>query len=307
MITSKLLASRLCRGLLVDSYGALPIRERLRVMDAANMGWAAYLGMLPMSRKETQVQRLLNAPLQITIGVTDASAVITYGTSFPHAPYTAESELYGNSVQIPGDAKLNRLDTALTLMGPFLGTTGSVAATFYGDALKFTTDQLQIVQPPRWLATGASQSRSLIHLVPANMPPYWEAYPYLNTIESGEPLWYWTEPLRPSSSVASSTWLLRVWPLPAARGTLSFSLASYPAALSFDDLSANTEMAVPDRELPWLLALCEQHLITSPIWNPDVDRRQVVEAAGAANTALFNHVQQPNTAAAQSVGTPEGY
>lgn len=307
MITSKLLANRLCRALTVQNYGELPLRERLRVLDAANDGWNTYLASLPASRKETPVQRLLQAPLQLGITATDGSATIAYAAPFPHAPYDLESQLYGNSVQIPGDAKLNRLDTAATLLGPYLGAGGSVQATFYGDTVKFTTDELRIVQAPRWLATGAAQTRTLMPLVPANMPPYWEAYPYLNTIEAGEPLWYWTEPHRPSSGVSGTTWLLRVWPLPAARGTLSFSLASHPAALSFDDLDENTELPVPDRELPWLLSICEAQLIVSPIWNTDISRPDVINAAAAARAALFNHVNQPLTSEPQPMGTPEGF
>lgn len=308
MITSKQIAHRLTRSLLITEFASLPAGEQTRIQDAINAGWNFFIATLPSHRREESREELLAAPQNINITATDGAKAITYAGGWPQGVYTNEAALFGHAVQVAGDTRLNQLNSAGKLLGPYLGSGGPVAATFYGDTLQFSTDDLRIVNPPRFLPEDTNQQLPLRKLTPEAQPPFWHLFPFLTTIEVGIPQYWWTEPLRPTAAVSEvPTWLLRVWPLPQARGTLSFSLQTLPAAVGFDDVLGNRQLPVADRELPWLLNLCEQHLITSPLWNPQVSRNDVLNAASAAAQEMIllrnvSHDSEPPT-----VGTAAGY
>ncbi len=310
-LTSIQLAQRLTRSLTVRDVSELPVDELARLQDALNAGWNSYLSLLPAGRKENPRAELLAAPLTRDVTLTDGARAFTYvlgSGAFPVGSYAAESDLYGHSVQLPGDARLNRLRAAGSLLAPYLGSGGTVTATFYGDALRLGTDQQRLIHPPLWRAESSSHPCPLLRLTHQNAPAGWESYPgQLPVLASGEPRYWWTESFPASGQDAAPSWMIRLWPLPPARGILSFTVSALPDAFSLEDFITPRTLPVPDRELPHLLALCEPHLILSPLWRADADKAAVASAPSAAMKALRDLIPDSFDSQPNAAGTPHGF
>jgi hypothetical protein len=100
----------------------------------------------------------------------------------------------------------------------------------------------------------------------------------------GIPRYYYTEPANPAHRAESMTnyigdreplWYLRIWPLPAMRGVVTFTLESAPPVIVLDNLQVPVRIPVLDRDVPDMLSLCEERLSGTVLWSPQADKQRV--------------------------------
>lgn len=314
MITSVQLAQALTRNLVEPDFAKLPLGEQQRVQHAAQHAWNIYLSLLPFSQRHRPVSAPMPAPLTLSLDVTSGFSALAYhgGSPFPVGGYDSETALLGQSVILPGDARVNRLVRSAELLGPYRGSTGTAAGVFYADALALDVDQVRVVQPPSWLVAGASRPLPLTHLDNPQGPAQsamsgMGCYPFQSTPSIGQPRFWWTEPATPSESVALPTWQVRVWPLPADAGQLLLTLDSLPPALTLLDMTVPRPLPIADRVLPLLLNIAEPMLLTSPLLAPTVDKGLIISASVSATGQLAALVQIPQHSNGNQVGTPANY
>jgi hypothetical protein len=310
MITSLTLGQRLCRNLTVTDLARLPAREMARVMDAINDGLLEYFTALPAHRKNSSPAptALLPRPASITITVNASGTSITSFVDINDAlaaGYSASADFVGHSLIITGDAKINRLMTTSKLQQPHFGTTGTVQATLYGDCIPFGQDDIRLVEPPRYRSASAIYSTALI-MPDKDIQQLWMNDSLRDQVNQGDPYYYWTEPLLPVDDLIAPTWLMRVWPLPASKGALTYTLQTFPTALNLEDMIVARNLPIADRELGFLLHLIEERLLSSPIWNPEVDKKIAREDAARARISLAS-LSQTTHSSGNRVGTPDGF
>lgn len=310
MITTRTLGQRLCRNLTVPDLARVPAAEIGRLQDAINDGLMEYFNGLHDDRKTSQPApaATLRAAVTVNIQILDGANGFEYlagPSSFPIGGYGNEEALIGHSVVIDGDGKVNRLMRSGELMYPYFGAGGDVTATFYGDCAPFSQDDMKVVKEPRFRGETGSQSTGLVQMDDIRKQQ-WQEYPLIDVPETGCPRYWWIEPHLAAERTATPTWMIRVWPLPVARGLLLYSTQFYPSALTFDDMLIARELPVPDRELGMLVDLISDRLLKSPIWNPDVDKKIAREDAEKARKSLAA-TQHPLHSSGNRCGTAEGF
>lgn len=308
MITSRTLGQRLCRNLTVSDLGRVPASEIARLQDAINDGLMEYFNGLHDDRKTSAPApaATLRAAITVDIQIVDGANGFSYlAGAFAIGGYGNEDDLIGHSVVIDGDPKVNRLMRSGELMYPYFGAGGDVTATFYGDCVPFGQDDMKVVKEPRFRGESGSQSVGLFPMDDIKKQR-WEEYPLIDVPETGTPRYWWLEPHLAAERTATPTWMIRVWPLPVARGLLLYSTQFYPTALSFDDMLIARELPVPDRELGMLVDLISDRLLNSPLWNPEVDKKIARDDAEKARKSLAA-TQHPLHSSGNSVGTAEGF
>lgn len=274
-----MLASRLMAKLKVRNLSALVAEDATTLLDAMNGGIKEWFDGLPPANKQTAVSRLVRAPVNIQVSVLDGARGFSYVTPpFPVGGYAEEEALVGCSVSLEGSAQINRLDASGMLLRPHLGSSGDIIATFWGDALSFPETDARIVSAPRW---NGAEAGSWELLPMSGQPPLQDRH----GIHSGPPTHYATEPVHPTAR-SHPFWLLRLWPLPTARGTVTFTLESTPPVLKLDSLQRAVEVPLPDQDIPDLLPLCEERLSSTPLWHEKADRQRTWADAARSRERL---------------------
>lgn len=301
---------RLTRNLIITSLSDLAAKDRTTVLDAANAGLDAYFDTLPSSRRQEEPRgSLLRAPVDHQINIIENATGFTYvsGTPWPAGGYQTEDLLVGHSVRVSGSAHLNRLKGPGELLQAYLAASGEATATFYGDAVAYGHDDRRIVQPPRYLSPTSGSMRTLQPLTEELQQTLWNAEfaRVPNTIQTGEPIYWWTEPWHQGETSAAPVWMLRVWPLPIVSTVLNYTLSALPAPLGFLDFTVARELRVPDRDLPHVLALAEENLVGTTLWHKDADKREAHNTADRARLKLGRN--DPFTSEPNPVGTAPGY
>lgn len=258
--TTLQLLHRLARGTRVPDIAAMSVADRLELLDAVNAGLGDFMELLPVSRKHTPASATLRAPVSLDLSINNGASAFTYvlGSPWPVGGYAAEEDLIGRSVVVTGDARLNRLHRPGELLSAYLGTSGTRAATFYGDAVSMGADERRLVDRPLW--EDSSGSRILQALTePRHV---WWSYPFHQAadIEVGTPQFYWTEPLLSAERLTTPTWTIRVWPLPQVLGTLTYRIESFPSGLTLEDFTTPRDLPVAAREVSHLVSLSRAHL-----------------------------------------------
>lgn len=140
------LANRLAPDLSEKSLSDLPADVLLQILDAINGGIQKMDAIAPFETKTTTASLALAAPLTVSIGVTDASATIT-GTTFT-------DDQLGRTIKVDGDSIENQIVGPTSLLHPYSGTTGTVSATIYSDAVPLPEPYRRLVNDPHILETN---------------------------------------------------------------------------------------------------------------------------------------------------------
>lgn len=144
-------ANRLARDLDVTSLLEIPVDVRQEMLDAINGGLQRMHALAPPVSKITVGSIPLSAPETISIGVTNGSTEIT--------GYDFEVAQFYRTVRVDGDGIDNQVVGTNELLHPYGGTTGTVSAVVYGDAVSIVEPYEELVGDPRILETGTK----LIH------------------------------------------------------------------------------------------------------------------------------------------------
>ena len=307
-MTVAALLQRLTRNLTVRSVTDMPAGESTRVFDALNDAVREWFEMAPPEWKRNTTSALIQAPLQISITVTQNGTAFTLNTSFPAGGYAAAADLVGKALLIAGESSLNRIQSSGELLKPYLGATGTVTATVYCDTVPFASSDWRIDGDPLWRGEGMFQSRRVtpwMGVMNIWMEPLQTDRPV--PVYFGTPLWYWTGSHQPSLSQATPYWYLYLWPLPATVGTLLFTKECVPPAYNIADLQTQRDVPIPDAYIPTLVQRSQLRLISSPLWRKDASVTAAAADGQAALETLQRLTAQGRDTAARPCGTPSGF
>lgn len=257
-------ANRLMRDLKEKSINDLTADTRLELLDAINGGLQKMHAIAASESKTTTVSIALDAPATISIGVTNGSTTTT-GTAF------TSDQIY-RTVQVAGDSIENQITGTNSLLHPYGGVTGTVAATIYCDCMAIPEPYSEIVGDPRVLEDG-------FRLTNFKIERDWNT-----TRAIRRPIFYWMEPNAANQNPPAPA-VMRFDSLPDKLYRLECRATLAPARIAFTDLLA------PDTDIPlraeqvesYLLPIARGLLANSEMWR---DESTKAGAESKANAAL---------------------
>lgn len=286
------LIHRIARRARTGDFTQLDQAEKGDVLQATNAAMQKCYNLLPIYFKEMTVSFLLPAPLTVTLTVTSGSNVVA-GTPF-------STSQVGCTVSIPGDASYNQIIGPSLLQNPYIGTSGTVIATVYGDTVYSNRYPFDRMVAGPWFA-----DQSQLPLIRRSMNLFNAPYGGI-TPSVGRPTNWWVEPFG-NSQGNNPIIFLRLWPLPDQAYVIKTRLAFWPQRLLLADYIANTIIAVPDQFLDTaLVPLGVRALMDTPAFQSRNDEQTLKESAMDAENFLK---LQPAAVAApsNSIGTPLGF
>jgi hypothetical protein len=254
------LANRLSRDLSEKSLSDLPADVLLEIADAINGAIQKMDAIAPFHSKTTTASIALDAPVTVSIGVTNGSTTIT-GATF------TESQ-FGRTIRIGGDDIENQVVGTTDLLHPFSGTTGTVSAVIYGDATPLPESYAAITSDPQVLETRRFLAHQKIPRTPTRKKLV------------DEPRFYWVESNARNQN-PSAPGIVRVDSLPDQVYRLEFEAELAPVRVTVADFHA------PGDDLPiraqhvenYLLPIARGLLTTSSLWR-DKDTKSKASADG---------------------------
>ncbi len=254
-ITTIQLFNRIGRRARGGDFTKLSMNEKQDVMEAANAALQRLYNALPTYFKEQTQGFVLPAPLAITsIGVTRFGKFIT--------GYTFTSAQFGQTVVLEGDGGWNQIIGENELLNPYMGETGTVDGTIYGNAIHSDTYPLdRIIGNPQY----ANQS----------IAPF--ANYNINGVGNNGSLtsWYWNQNI----GIPQAWWpqvfgnsqgkkpimVLRFGPAPNQAYAINVRMGFWPKRLTLADYAANSQLTVPDQFIEKsLIPMCLEEFMSSP-------------------------------------------
>ena len=296
-MTTVQLFQRLGRRARGGDFTKLSLTEQGDLAEAANSALQRVYEALPIYFKEQTQGFVLLAPQPITgVGVTQNSNIL--GSN------VFDVSRIGCSVALDGDPAWNTVLGPNLLLNPYLGATGTVSGTLYGDAVYSTTLPFdRIIGDPKF----ANQTA---------VPMFNMTISRTNGSQMG---WGWVMPQtvgRPQTwgvmllgNAQGNTPLLvmKFSPAPDIAYAINVRLGFWPKRLTLADYDAATTIPVPDQFIETaLIPMGLDALISTPIWESRKDEQIIMEKAEFAEEFLR---RQPGQVAAPSnrVFTPIGY
>jgi hypothetical protein len=295
-ITTVQLFHRIARRARGGDFTKLSMTEQTDLAEAANTALQQVYGLLPTVYKERTQGFLLPAPLAVSIALTTQSNVVPDGT------FT--SAQLGRSVVLDGDPNTNQVIATNRLLNPYMGSTGTVAGTVYGDAV-YSTDYPfdRIVGNPRIPAQGNAMP-IYRDLVPINQTSFTWGYGFAPT--TGWPLYWGTQALGYSQG-EEPVQVIRVTPAPTAAMVIDVRISYWPKRLTLADYDSATRVPLADQFIETaLIPMGLRALMSTPIWVASKGDATVEQRAVEAEQFLRNQPGQIGPTA-NRVGTPVGF
>lgn len=294
-MTTLQLAQRMTRNLTHSDVRTLPADEQQRIFDAINTGLAEYVEFLPEIRRAEPRLETLSAPLTQTLTCTTGSATVAF-TSFP-----TQAAHLGNTVQVGSDSgRYQRLVAENTLLASHNGPTGATSMMLYSDSVQFGPYD-DCVSGDMVLVEGNTRHRMM-----AGKPREWQGW-QPQALELGIPRYWWMEALNGMTGLASSLFVMRVWPVPATAFDLLFDLRLFPTAVSMIDLTTPRVLPVLAVEEAHLVNICMPGMITSKLWSSDVNKGDVRSDYQRAIEAMKPKLERSGSSQPNQVCTPHGW
>ena len=277
-------------------FTKLSMTEQTDLAEAANAALQRLYNALPTYFKEQTQGFVLPAPLSITgVGVTQYSKTIT-GYAFTEAQF-------GQTVVLAGDPGWNQIIGTDSLLNPYMGSTGSVTGTIYGNAIHSDTYPLdRIIGNPQF----ANQNLMPIFrntMVAASSPPantWWWAQ------SVGPPQMWWPQVFG-NSQGNRPIMTLCFAPAPDQAYAINVRMGFWPKRITLADYDDATELPVPDQFIETsLIPLCLQEFMSSPAWQIRGDEKMIDAKGDKGELFAKNQLGQigaPNN----KIGTPIGY
>lgn len=295
MIISDLFV-QMCQNL-SQSPTEMEAKEQLRVVRAANAGVAKFVEALPGIRRREETTVRLDAPVQKTVTVQQGSKAIVFSPT-----WGGQTDYLGRTVTLDGDpGRYNRLQAENTLLMAYAGAGGNTAMNILSDAVLLASDG-NLVDGEVILSWGTGNKR-LLHGKPVSWQRENREYQY----QTGEPERWWTEGLDGMTGGSNPLYVLRVWPQPAAVYDLIFSRRLWPAALTVADFESTAELPCLPREDQILVALCQEGLLSSPLWIGSANKDDSANEAAGANAWLESKRGERGDTKRGKIRTKQGY
>ncbi len=287
------LYSRIARRSRTGDFTKLSFMEQQDVAEAANTALAQTYNALPTYFKEITEGFLFPGPQPITLSVVQHSNVLS-SSVFTDAQI-------GRSVVLQGDPAWNQVIATDRLINPYMGETGTVSGTLYGDSVyseRYPFDR--IIGNP----TFANQSLGVLankELVKANNAGQW-----LWQQQVGLPQAWWTQMLG-NSQGNEPLLVLRISPAPNQAYAMDVRMAYWAKRLTLDDYTNNTILPVPDQFIETvLIPLSLKAFMASPAWLATSGDGLIIDRANESLEFARLQLGQPGSPSNQ-VLTPFGF
>lgn len=281
------LVQRLARDLTQTNPLALTAEERQTVQDCINAALQKLHDYAPDHSKAIPISLSLAAPTNISIGVSEGMNTFT--------GYSITSDDQYCTIRIDGDGVDNQVIADGTLLYPYAGTTGTVTATIYHDAIALDETYAAIISNPRYLDTNVELGQGFIP----------DRYRLAYRLAIGDPESWIVE----ENAYSSARAVFRVDRLPTGLIRLKAKALLAPPRVSFTDTigtTADIAMRVEHIE-SYLLPMIRGLLAETSLWRDVLTRKRAMDKGD--NAALEYSVMVPKslTTPANTVGTPIGY
>lgn len=257
-------ASRLLRDLKERDLASITADTRLTVLDAINGSLQKIHSLSPHIHKETTGSIFLAAPSTISIGVTNGSVEVT--------GYAFTDEQRYCTIRVDGDPVDNQIMAGAELLHPYMGSTGTVNATIYYDAVQMPEPYEELIGDPR----SITNNKIVTKLTDLGLLKY-------GTKALGTPERYWVE-ANALIQVPDSPAVIRFDMLPsqAMRYQARFTLA--PSRIKLTDLTApGVKLPIREEHVElYLLPIARGILADSEMWRDPETRASAKNEAGAA-------------------------
>ncbi len=276
-------------------FTKLSMTEQTDIADAANNALQQVYNALPPYFKEITEGFVLPAPQAITL------AVVQYSNQLSSSVFT-DAQI-GRSVQLDGDPAWNQIISNDRLLNPYMGATGTVDGTIYGDAVWSTRYPFdRIIGNPTFANQNSAflLRREMIHTQIQNNSN-WVWYQ-----TAGMPVTWWTQMLG-NSQGNEPLLVLRFAPAPTIAYSINVRMSYWPKRLTLADYDAATTLTVPDQFLETaLIPLAVQAFMASPAWQIRGDEI-AVDQRGAAGLAFAKNQAGVPATPNNFICTPFGY
>ncbi len=296
-ITTVELFHRMGRRARGGDFTKLSMSEQTDLAEAANTALQRLYNALPTYFKEQTQGFVLPAPLAVTaVGVTQFGKTVT-GLVFTAAQF-------GQTIVLDGDPGWNQIIGTDELLNPYMGATGSVNGTIYGNAIYSETYPFdRVIGNPQFASQGQGPyfTSTIAPMNTANPNGWWW---YANTI--GVPQGWWPQVFG-NSQKKTPLMVLRFAPAPSQAFAINVRLGFWPKRITLADYEACTSLGVPDQFIETsLIPMCVQALMTTPVWQRTGDEDRIEMNGDKGELFARNQLGQvgaPNN----RVGTPRGY
>lgn len=296
-MTTVQLFQRLGRRARGGDFTKLSLTEQGDLAEAANAALQRVYEALPVYFKELNQGFALLAPQSITgVGVTNDSNVLSSNVF--------DVSRIGCSVALAGDPAWNVVLGPNLLLNPYLGPTGTVNGTLYGDAVystKYPFDR--IIGDPQFADQNSVPMFNLTIARATNNMMGWGWVPPQTT---GRPQ-AWSVMMLGESQGNVPMLVMKFSPAPDITYAINVRLGFWPKRLTMADYDAATTIPIPDQFIETaLIPMGLDALISTPIWESRKDEALIMQKAEFAEEFLR---RQPGQVASPSnrVFTPIGY
>lgn len=295
-ITTIELCNRIGRRARGGDFTKLSMNEQGDILEAANAALQRLYNALPTYFKEQTQGFVLPAPIQIaSIGVTQFGKTVT--------GYTFTEAQFGQTVVLDGDPAWNQIIGTDDLLNPYMGDTGTVGGTIYGNAIHSTTFPLdRIISNPQFANQNLFPMASFT-IATAN--GYGQS-PWLWFGQVGVPNVWWPQVFG-NSQGNKPIMVLRFAPAPQQAYSVNVRIGFWPKRLTLTDYDDNTELPVPDQFIEKsLLPMCAQEFMASPAWESRNDEALIEARGNSGETFARNQLGQIGSPS-NRVFTPVGF
>jgi hypothetical protein len=302
-MNSKQLANSVCKGITGRDLSDVPLNVAQELLDALNLTLAEWLQMLPADRRIVAYGATMRAPLVQMVNIVNGAKGFVYvssGGAYPAGGYASEEDALGSTLQIDGMASRNQLQSAGTLLMPYLGPTSTnQRMTIYGDAVHLPAETW-VVEGDVTLATaGGEPFRGLTY-----NPQRWKFRNDQALI--AEPREWWMDSLAPLQEEDSRRFVLRVWPLPDRLYSIRLPICVFPIAFTMEDLFEARSLPLNSMEQSLFTMQAKGAFVTTTAKAENVDANGVLVTAQRASEQL-KQLQRPIHTQTEFIGTPTGY
>lgn len=295
-ITTIDLCNRIGRRARGGDFTKLSMNEQQDILEAANAALQRLYNALPTYFKEQTQGFVLPAPLAISgVGVTQYSKTVT-GVTFTDAQF-------GQTVVLDGDPGWNQIIGEDELLNPYMGSTGTVSGTVYGNAIHSTTFPLdRIIGNPQF----ANQNLFPVATFNIAQANGYGTSPWLWFGQIGLPQVWWPQVFG-NSQGNSPIMVLRFSPAPDQAYAVNVRIGFWPKRLTLTDYDENSALPVPDQFIEKsLIPMAIEEFMASPTFQSRNDEAQVIARGQQGERFARNQLGQigsPNN----RIGTPIGF
>ncbi|MEI7532853.1 MAG: hypothetical protein WCK57_00655 [Verrucomicrobiae bacterium] len=283
-MTTAELFSRLLSRATVRDPGRVPFDDAVEILAAMNAGISEYYQIAPARFSRTTISTVLPAPATLSVAAVNGSAALGSNA------FSAGQR--GATVIVGDDAGQNEVVGPASLLDAYMGTSGTVNATVYGDAVVILDSSFKrVVSHPR-LSDGTELYVD-DSLVNRN---------FKTSRGIGTPRRYCME-MSGAAGGGKDVAILRVDPMPGKAFIVRMEAELNPLHVVYGDLASPVNVPVPAHMEHALISLIRWHL-KGNVFFPD--QRDTDEKAQAARISIEG--QSPDAGKSHGkVFTPRGW